>query len=220
LYNKIIRKTIVFLDPELRSIRNIIRKNRDVPESIFSQRLEVLPFALKLSYWENHFEWKSTISFPEITGRILDFGCGSGHADIFLARNGRVVYGIDVNHVGIQIANFLKSRECEEVRKNLIFEVKDVTKDCCMDPCDSVWASHVFEHITDHEPIFNGLRNWVRKGAHILISVPLGDAYDNSDHVHHWNDEGEIENHFKKYLRIVKAEISYENKVLRVLGAF
>jgi SAM-dependent methyltransferase len=220
LYDEMIKKAVVLLDPELRTIRRIIRRNRDVPDSIFSRRLERLPFSLKLSYWENHFEWKSALSYPEIAGRILDFGCGSGHADIFLARNGRVVYGVDVNPVGIEIARFFRSRECEDVRRNLRFEVKDVTSDRCMDPCDSVWASHVFEHIRDPEPIFRGLRNWVRTGAHILISVPLGDSYDDSDHVHHWKDQEEAENHFRKYIRIAKTDLSHEHQVVRVLGTF
>lgn len=211
---------MVSLDPELRKIREIIRKNRDSKESVFSKRLEVIPFALKLSYWENHFEWKSIFSYPEITGRILDFGCGSGHADIFLARNGRVVYGIDVDPVGIQIANFMKSRERKSVRSKLLFEVKDVTNDICSHPCDSVWASHVFEHIRDHESIFTGLGRWVEKGAPILLSVPLGFAYDDPDHVYHWNDEREFKNHFNQYIDIIRMETSHDHKVLRALGRF
>ncbi len=220
-----------YCDSELRAIKRIIelgalssvRADKILSEhdEIFVRRLEVFPQALKISYWENHFEWESLNEYPEIDGRILDFGCGSGHLDVMLARTGRIVHGIDLSNIGITIANYLKSKEDKAIQERLSFSVSDVTEsmpDC--EKFDSAWSAHVFEHISDPGPVLKSLRHWLKPDAYILISVPLGHAYDDPGHVNHFSNKTQFETFLKNHICVEKIDICEQNQVIRALGRF
>lgn len=93
---KIIFRTLVFIIPELRDVRNIIQTvaltaDNDFQrmcDEVFLRRLVMNPLSLMTSFWKNHFEWKEVAAWKELPNRILDFGCGTGHSDIMLAREG------------------------------------------------------------------------------------------------------------------------------------
>jgi len=211
------------LDPELVAIGKIIR-NAGVSETaaqecndIFVQRLRKYPGALKLSFWENHFEWQAVGNYPEIHGRILDFGCGSGHSDIFLARSGYEIHGVDLSSVGINIANFLRDKEPVDVRQRLSFSLANIVTDCPESRFDSAWSSHVFEHITDPAPILKGLKNWLKPGAYLLISVPLGYAYDDPGHVNHFADGEDLKRFLGNSVEVSRIDISRQYQVVRAL---
>lgn len=221
----------VILDPELRAISRIIKDgkartasgNKLTRESdeVFLRRLEVFPQALKMSFWENHFEWKSLADYPEIDGKVLDFGCGSGHLDVMLARNGRIVHGIDLSPIGISIANYLKSREDVPVQARLSFSVADVTDERMTGELyDSAWSAHVFEHIANPAPILTGLRKWLKQGACLLVSVPLGNAYDDPGHVNHFHNASQLESYLNGHVQIVRIDVSGEHQVIRALCKF
>lgn len=226
----IYKRTLVCLDPELRDIKKIVyddssnsSNNKAVPEcdKIFEDRLRTNPISLKLSYWKDHFEWKSVSMYPEIKNRMLDFGCGTGHSDIFLARNRRIVHGVDASLTAVRIANYLKTNEAEDVKSLLSFEFADVTIDYpSMEPFDSIWSSHVFEHISDPGPVIKGLHHWVTPGAYFLVSVPLGYSFNDPGHVHHFMDETALRIHLEKHLEVVRAEISAGFSVIRALCRF
>jgi len=228
--NWVYKKIAVCLDPELRDIKKIVfgdssisSNNKTVPEydKIFEDRLRTNPISLKLSYWKDHFEWKSVSMYPEIKNRILDFGCGTGHSDIFLARNRRIVHGVDASPTAIRIANYLKNREADDVRSLLSFELADITTDSpSRELFDAVWSSHVFEHIADPGPVIKGLHLWVRPGAYFLVSVPLGYAFDDPGHVHHFMDETDLRIHLGKHVKVVRAEIPPGYSVIRALCRF
>ncbi len=218
-------------DPEIAIISGIIRKYAnsqdkadslvDACDKVFLQRLRDYPVALKLSFWENHFEWMSLRAYPEIQGHILDFGCGSGHSDIFLARNGYMVHGLDLSPVGIAIAKHLQAMESAEVNKRLSFEVADIIKDR-ENPIlfDAAWSAHVFEHIPDPAPVLAGLGNWLKPGAHLLISVPLGYAYDDPGHVNHFADGEELKRFLGETVTVSRIDISQEYQVIRALCSY
>lgn len=216
------------LDPELRAVRNIIIAPRpresDLQlecDKVFQERLRVNPKALKMSFWKKHFEWQDLLSYREIQGRVLDFGCGSGHSDIFLARQGKTVHGVDLSPVGIAIANHLRGREPVEIRQRVTFQCADIVNGLPPDaPFDSAWSSHVFEHIEDPGPILVALRRWLRPGAHMLISVPLGHAYDDPSHVHHYETPDDLRQALEKYVRVVQVDCNRDNHVLRALCAY
>ena len=172
-----------------------------------------------MSHWEEHFEWKSLIKYSEINGHILDFGCGSGNLDIILARKGYKIHGVDLSRVGIEIANYYRNKEPVGVRNNLNFECLDVLSPNLTNMLsDSIWSCHVFEHIEDPKPILLSLRNYIKPNGKVLISVPLGHAYDDPDHVNYFNSSEELIRFLGDEVKsIIKSEISKEDEVIRVL---
>lgn len=189
---------------------------------IFVDRVRRNPSAFKLSYWQGHEELKAIREYPEIRDHILDFGCGSGHMDIFLARAGKLVHGVDLSVLAIALANHLLNRETREVRERLTFSMANVTQ---QGPShgqvyDSVWSTHVFEHIEDPTEIFQGLRQWVKPGAHMLVVVPLGYAYDDPSHVHQFMGDLQLANYLSSHIEVVRVDASEEDQVLRALCRF
>jgi 2-polyprenyl-6-hydroxyphenyl methylase/3-demethylubiquinone-9 3-methyltransferase len=217
----------VLIDPELRELRRVINKTLATNQifskhdQIFIQRLHATPMALKMIFWKKHFEWKVIKNYPEIHGNILDFGCGAGHSDILLARQGYKVHGIDLSPVGIAIASYFKSKQNNSVRDLVSFEITDVSMSLNNQLLfDSAWSSHVFEHIEDPVPVLKGLKNWLNPGAYMLISVPTGYAYDDPDHVNHFHNSEDITCFLEPHVKVVKIDISQENQVIRALCKF
>lgn len=225
---KLIRNRIIEkLDPEISAIGRIIRNSisRGIIchecDDVFIQRLLKYPVAYKMSFWEEHFEWKSLRDYPEINGHVLDFGCGTGHSDVFLARNGYMIHGVDLSNIAIKIALDLRKSESKEVQERLSFEVTDVTVPVLNSvKYDSVWSSHVFEHIVDPGPVLNGLRRLVNPGAHLLVSVPYGNAYDDPGHVNHFYTSGELAEFLGLHVTVKRIDVSHQFNVLRALCHF
>lgn len=198
--------------------KNEMQKECDL---VFIRRLEENREALRLSFWENHFEWKAVLDYTEIMGRVLDFGCGSGHSDIFLARNGLTVHGVDLSPIGIAMANALIDKEDKAIQSRISFSVSDVIID---EPggelYDSAWSSHVFEHIVDPNPILSGLKRWLKQGAPLLISVPLGNAYDDPSHVNHFFSGEELVEFLGQNVYVKKIDICKRYEIIRALCYF
>lgn len=224
-------RILVLTDPELRQIAKIIKETHARKEQrdsislecdkVFLERLHVNPRALKMDFWENHFEIDSIRRITEIAGRVLDFGCGSGHLDVLLARRGLVVHGIDLSPIGIKIATYIRERETEDVKKLVTFSVTDVTSQKPSGELfDSAWSAHVFEHMTNPGPVFTGLQNWVKPGGHLLISVPLGKAYDDPGHVNHFYSAHELFQFLNPHIKVIKTEENHEFHVIRALCIF
>lgn len=218
----IIWTTLKKSDPNNRSFHPILKHELvSSCDQVFIERLRKNAAGLKMAFWKDHFEHHALNQYSEIKGTILDFGCGSGHSTILLARNGYVIHGIDMSPIGISIAKNLMKLENESTQKRVSFSITDVLKQTPKTHqlhFDSIWSSHVFEHILDPAPILKGLKKWVKKGAYILISVPYGDAYDDPGHVHHFWSASQIRDHFKNEMKICKIDIDKQNHVIRVLG--
>lgn len=220
-----------YLDPELREIRGIVREYQDEApinsdptqkcDQIFTGRLLNNPQAFKMSFWSDHFEWRAVADYPEMQGTLLDFGCGSGHSDILLARTGWYVHGVDMSPLGIRIANHLKNNESEKTRERLTFTAVDITKDLpSTELFDSAWSSNVFEHIAEPRPILRGLRAWLKPGAFLLVSVPFRNAYDDPGHVNHFYNGPQLRDYFNNELAIVRIQVSEQHQMIRALCRF
>ncbi|MDB5049491.1 MAG: putative SAM-dependent methyltransferase [Fibrobacteres bacterium] len=224
-----ISRAIVSVVPELRAVRKVIRtaeagernEFQRCCDDSFQRRLATYPVALRTAYWENHFEWRGVAAWKEMPERILDFGCGSGHSDIMLARAGRTVHGVDGSPIGIAIAKYAADREPASVAEKLSFSLADVTVDG--PPCarfDAVWSSHVFEHIADPGPALRGLENWVNPGAVLLVSVPLGHAYEDPGHVNHFPDEEALRAYLEPHIAVIRTAVDRRHRVIRALCGF
>lgn len=226
---KAVCRALVAGIPELREARRVIlavaRGDRDAfqadCDTVFLQRLETNPLALRTAFWEHHFEWKSLQEWPELSGRLLDFGCGSGHADIMLARGGRSVHGVDGSPIGIALARHAAARETPEVAARVSFSCGDVTRDGPAEGrFDSAWSSHVFEHIALPGPVLLGLAQWVHPGGALLVSVPLGHAYDDPGHVNHFKDGAALRAWLEPHIRVERIAEDTRFRVLRALCRF
>jgi SAM-dependent methyltransferase len=140
--------------------------------------------------WQNHFEWRY-VRDNYAPCSILDFGCGYGYGDIYLAMNGFAVDGYDPNSDRVRMANYLLESYREKIGNNVRF-----LSGFPGEKHDLVWMSHVLEHIPHEEwsDIFS-----MFTGTPMLISVPLGNAYDHPEHVHHWYSSDALADDLQKY---------------------
>jgi len=181
----------------------------------FYQRFRKQRRAMFFEFWKRHLEWQRLLESPEIDGHIVNFGCGTGHADVLLAANGKKIHGIDNSKTGIAIANYLRGLQHPSIKKNVSFECVTLGPNTAEKQYDSVWSSHVFEHIEDPSEAFAGLKRIVKPKAKMLISVPFGKAFDHPTHVHHWYSEEEVRDHFQKHVVVIEAK--RQDKLLRIL---
>ncbi|MGL5329538.1 MAG: class I SAM-dependent methyltransferase [Peptostreptococcaceae bacterium] len=209
---------------QLDEIRKIVelRKNEPNPHNdTYVRRLACYPQFLQLPYWTDYVETVYMMNSPYVKGKILDFGCGSGHLDLLLARSGRLVTGVDLSSIAIDIANYIKSIEDDEVKSRLNFYLEDIAIDpivyhefdCCI-------STHVFEHIPDISKIMQGIRKRLKPGSYMLISVPIGYAYNDPDHCHHFMNEDELRRHFEPYVEVVSIERDSSCPVFRAILKF
>ncbi len=179
-----------------------------------------------MNWWRNHFEWQYLRdNHPSVKGRMLNFGCGSGHSDVLLIESNRFdsIVGIDLDPVRINICKEIREKLPEETKKRLDFHLLDLCKDdlSVLGKFDACWSSHVMEHILDHTCVFANLKKVMNPGARMFISVPLGYNYDDKEHVHHWADEHELRKYFSQYdINIVEAYQTIGNNVLRMIVEF
>lgn len=186
----------------------------------FIKRFKQSYRSFQYKFWEQHFELNFFLKSNYLSGRILDFGCGTGQMDIIIARNGYFIDGIDLSSVAISVARYFQSLELIEIQKRLNFFLKDISKFNPKYLYDSIWASHVFEHIEDPKNIFNYLKKICKKNACILISVPLGYAFDDPDHIHHFMTKNDLKNHLSKHIKVNRVECFKKDQVLRAFCTF
>lgn len=189
-------------------------------DQAFIDRLTTYPVALKLSFWQRHGEYRALAGYP-LAGSLLDFGCGSGHMDILLARSGRKVHGMDISPLGIAIANHLRAKEPAAVQALLQFSVSDVSRQSASgERYDSVWAVQVFDQIADPPAVFAGLKNRVNSGAWMLISVPLGNAYYDPIQLRRFANDQELAAFLAPYIRVIRVDTDHAHSMLRALCRF
>ncbi|MFW9803065.1 MAG: class I SAM-dependent methyltransferase [Candidatus Thorarchaeota archaeon] len=86
----------------------------------------------------------------DLSGRILDVGCGTGENAIFLAANGSDVVGIDFTPRAIEIAQ-VKAFERQVDVEFLVGDVLELDYYFCEAEFDAVLDSGLFHALTDEE---------------------------------------------------------------------
>lgn len=217
-------------DQELTDIANIIRetplllqeKNNYTAlmkegDTVFEDRLQKNKQALTMNFWESHFELETFNKYPQLSGHILDFGCGSGHLDILFARKGYNITGVDVSPVAIKISEYLRNKEQDSVKARLAFVETDITMPYNGMKYDCIWSTQVFEHIKNPAPIMAGLRQYAKPGAYFLICVPFGNAYDDPGHCNHFYSKADLSSYLEPVIKLQDISIDEPNQVMRAL---
>jgi len=98
---------------------------------------------------------------------ILDYGCGVGTIDFYLANQGYPVLGVDVSPRAIEVAR--KSAQTIGVSSKAKFElVGQKTKR----KFDIVLCSEVIEHIKDDQKLFLSISSVLKKDGYLILSTP------------------------------------------------
>jgi L-ribulose-5-phosphate 4-epimerase len=105
---------------------------------------------------------------------ILDIGCGIGGSAFFFATEyGATVHGVDINSIGIDLAN--KELQANPVAKGkCIFQTIDVTSDDCHydeGTFDVIHSRDVILHL-DHKQkmkLFTKFQTWLKPGGMVII---------------------------------------------------
>lgn len=111
----------------------------------------------------------STIKFVEnyqITGNVLEFGCGSGLLLPSLAGHFDKVVGVDLNIGDAEIVKNEMSLNNVELVNNDILDYKHTSD------FDLIIANDVLEHIYDLRTVIVHLRSLLSEDGHILFTVP------------------------------------------------
>jgi 2-polyprenyl-3-methyl-5-hydroxy-6-metoxy-1,4-benzoquinol methylase len=107
--------------------------------------------------------------------RILDYGCGVGTIDFYLASRGYYVLGVDISSKAIKSAN--NTKKILGIN-NVLFRTLINNKDKCLknNSFDLVICSEVLEHIPDDRGLLVKFNKYMRKGGDLILSVPSDSA--------------------------------------------
>jgi len=121
---------------------------------------------------------------------VLDVGCGIGGSAFYIAdKYGAKVHGVDLSTNMISMAIKYQGEMAERVRKNVTFEMNDITKQT-FEPntFDVIYSRDTILHIGDKEALFTKFFEWLKPGGKLMIT----------DYCH-----GEKEQHSEAYLKYV-----------------
>lgn len=124
------------------------------------------------------------------TGRVLDFGCGSGNLLVRLIKYKFNGIGLDASEMAIQ---YLKKRikinkwknilSVKLAKENELFWIKERV--------DIVVSGETLEHIRDDEKVIRGFYNVLQSQGICVISVPA--------HISQWDINDTFSSHFRRY---------------------
>ena len=102
---------------------------------------------------------------------ILDYGCGVGTIDFYLASNGHKVLGLDISNTAIDSCRL--SAMAMGLNKSAKFEI---TGRKLNDKYDLILCSEVIEHVPGDVSLIKRLSKRLKKGGKLLISTPSENA--------------------------------------------
>jgi len=112
-----------------------------------------------------------------LTGKILDYGCGSGDFLLYLNRKGWNTYGLEPDINARSMALSKDIRVAADIN-----ELLSVTNDSF----DVVTMWHVLEHIPDFVKVLNDLLNIMKKKSILVIAVPNNNSWDANYYKKYW----------------------------------
>ncbi|HKC04916.1 MAG TPA: class I SAM-dependent methyltransferase [Patescibacteria group bacterium] len=123
---------------------------------------------------DNDFTYLSILKLLQKYGikdkDILDIGCGVGTIDLYLAKNGAKVFGIDISHKGIIIAK--ENAKKLHMTENLEFKVFNFPYKIPLAKYDIIICSEILEHIKDDKLAVKKMVSLLRPKGIIIASSP------------------------------------------------
>jgi 2-polyprenyl-3-methyl-5-hydroxy-6-metoxy-1,4-benzoquinol methylase len=110
-------------------------------------------------------------------GKLLDVGCGSGHALQRMAELGWAVYGVDFDHTAVSIA--------QKRGLNVSYGTLE-SKGYPSDYFDAITMSHVIEHIHDPLSLLNECRRILKRGGRLVIVTPNSNSWGHKKFRANW----------------------------------
>jgi len=104
---------------------------------------------------------------------VLDVGCGIGGSAFYIAKTyGSKVHGLDLSSNMLSIAiEYQKEESDEAVRKNITFEMNDITKhNFAANTFDVIYSRDTILHISDKEALFSKFFKWLKPEGKLLIT--------------------------------------------------
>ncbi len=181
-------------------------------DQMFFERQIMNKDACDLGYWQEHFCTKLARK-EAVQGQILDAGCGTGEIDIWLAREGYDITGVDISPVAIQRAVNHLLAESKEIQARIKFCQFPLERlPFSDDSFDICFMFEVLEHIYDPEPVFKELGRVLNSAGLIVLTVPLEDYYHDSTHVHSFTPDSlkEMLNKFAKDIQVESFPIEHQ----------
>lgn len=159
-------------------------------EDMYRRRWHANKNAFCLDFWQNHFSFRAALNSPILRGHILDAGCGTGEIDIWLARNGRRITGIDVCPTAVKVAEHHLANETPDVQQRVNFYEGLIEEMPFADNSfDSCLISDLIQNVADPEPLFKSIARVLKKDGTVLITVPLVFACNDPTHLHHFDGD-------------------------------
>jgi 2-polyprenyl-3-methyl-5-hydroxy-6-metoxy-1,4-benzoquinol methylase len=193
-----------------RALRRIIIDNctkENEYNAIWIKRWKNYRVALFPNFWENHFHISTILKTNCLNGKILDFGCGSGHIDIILAKNGLNIHGIDISPTAIDIANYYRSRQTQKIKDRTRFTATDIKSFNPGFKFDSCLMTDVLEHLPleTAKDIVIELGRLLAEDAPIFISLPFEKNYLDPTHCNFFYSLEE----FEIFCRAIGLEVNF-----------
>jgi len=115
---------------------------------------------------------------------VLDVGCGIGGSAFHMAGTyGVDVRGLDLSTNMISIALENQAKFPLEVKKNVCFEITDVTQQEYPDASfDVIYSRDTLLHIGDKETLFAKFFKWLKPGGRLMISDYCRGDQEHSEH--------------------------------------
>jgi 2-polyprenyl-3-methyl-5-hydroxy-6-metoxy-1,4-benzoquinol methylase len=154
-------------DPIKRSLGNVFNKSPFL-RKLFYNLLDLL----LLRSWHVHRElgeWSKEMGDKDVT--ILDAGAGFGQYSFWMTKKFPKAKIIAVDVKDEQVADSNKFFQ-QIGKKNVTFEVADLTKFSMPDKFDLAISVDVMEHILEDVEVFKNIHASLKKGGMLLISTP------------------------------------------------
>ncbi len=177
----------------------------------YSKEKNEIPFDFDFRY--NHYDYKVFTRFNKYLGNtILHLGCNLGLNSIILARNGKIVHGVDIQENAIKKALLIREKELPAIARRITYQASDFRNMILPENYfDTVFAFDVFEHIyeSDLAQILENIKRALKDDGYFLIHVPFEKSFFDEAHVTLYNLE-KINNTFGKYFEVVDSYITPE----------